>query len=49
MSFGIASYPVDGTDADSLFAAADAALLTAKAQGRDRAVISRRTGEGAGR
>jgi diguanylate cyclase (GGDEF)-like protein len=38
MSFGIASYPLHATDAGSLFEAADAALLAAKAQGRDRAV-----------
>jgi diguanylate cyclase (GGDEF)-like protein len=39
MSFGVASYPDHGSDAATLFKAADAALLAAKAQGRDRAVV----------
>ncbi|HEX6596422.1 MAG TPA: GGDEF domain-containing protein [Acidimicrobiales bacterium] len=39
ISFGIAGYPEDGDDPDTLFAAADSALLLAKALGRDRAVI----------
>jgi diguanylate cyclase (GGDEF)-like protein len=39
MSFGIASYPDDGTDATTLFQSADSALLEAKKQGRDRTVL----------
>jgi diguanylate cyclase (GGDEF)-like protein len=39
MSFGIASYPAHGGDPEALFQAADTALLAAKAQGRDRAVV----------
>lgn len=39
MSFGIASYPDDGDDADTLFRAADGALLAAKAAGRDQAIV----------
>ncbi len=39
MSFGIASYPDDGGDAETLFRAADGALLAAKAAGRDQAVV----------
>ncbi|MFP5319585.1 MAG: GGDEF domain-containing protein [Acidimicrobiia bacterium] len=42
MSFGIAAYPEDGECPESLFQAADAALLLAKTLGRDRAVIYRR-------
>jgi len=42
MSFGIAAYPEDGATPESLFQAADAALLLAKTLGRDRAVIYRR-------
>lgn len=38
MSFGVATYPDDAADAGALFAAADAALMVAKAQGRDRSV-----------
>lgn len=41
MSFGIAAYPEDGDCPEGLFQAADAALLMAKALGRDRAVIYR--------
>jgi diguanylate cyclase (GGDEF)-like protein len=37
-SAGLAAYPADGSDLDSLFAAADARLLTAKRDGRDRTV-----------
>ncbi len=36
MSFGVACYPADGHDAETLFAAADVALLRAKRGGRDR-------------
>jgi diguanylate cyclase (GGDEF)-like protein len=39
MSFGIACFPDDGDDSLTLFQAADAALLAAKAKGRDRTVI----------
>lgn len=39
MSFGIACYPDDGADAEALFGAADSALMAAKHQGRDRAVV----------
>ncbi|MFN2503946.1 MAG: GGDEF domain-containing protein [Acidimicrobiales bacterium] len=43
MSFGIACYPDDGSDAAALFQAADVALMAAKRKGRDRAeVYSRR-------
>lgn len=38
-SIGIALYPDDGTDTQSLLAHADAALYQAKAAGRDRAVL----------
>lgn len=38
MSFGVAAYPEHGPDANSLAAAADAALYQAKARGRDRTV-----------
>ncbi len=41
MSFGIACYPQDGSDADALFHAADTALMAAKAAGRDRALVYR--------
>jgi GGDEF domain-containing protein len=37
-SAGIAMYPADGADHDALFAAADARLLQAKRDGRDRTV-----------
>lgn len=52
MSFGIASYPDHGSDALTLFGAADAALLAAKAAGRDRAIVhasGRRTPRGESR
>jgi diguanylate cyclase (GGDEF)-like protein len=38
VSLGLVSYPDDGTTADSLMAAADAALYEAKRSGRDRIV-----------
>lgn len=37
-SFGVAGYPADGNDPDSLLRAADRALYTAKTSGRDRVV-----------
>jgi diguanylate cyclase (GGDEF)-like protein/putative nucleotidyltransferase with HDIG domain len=39
MSFGVATYGLHGTDADSLMRAADEALYAAKALGRDRSVL----------
>jgi diguanylate cyclase (GGDEF)-like protein/PAS domain S-box-containing protein len=39
-SFGIASLPEDGVDASTLFIAADAALYTAKANGRNRVALA---------
>jgi diguanylate cyclase (GGDEF)-like protein/PAS domain S-box-containing protein len=42
-SFGVATYPVDGCSADSLVAAADAALYTAKRGGRNQVATA---GEG---
>jgi diguanylate cyclase (GGDEF)-like protein len=39
MSFGVACYPGDGSDTSSLFNAADAALMRAKREGRDRTVV----------
>lgn len=41
MSFGIACYPDDAMGAPGLFQAADSALMEAKADGRDRAVVYR--------
>lgn len=39
MSFGVATFPLHGEDADSLFHAADLAVYAAKDRGRDRAVV----------
>jgi diguanylate cyclase (GGDEF)-like protein len=39
-SFGVATFPRDGTTGDELIAAADTALYAAKAAGRNRVVIS---------
>ena len=39
-SFGVAAVPEDAEDVDTVIRAADAALLTAKAQGRDRVVVA---------
>ena len=44
MSFGIAVYPNDATDASALFRAADTALLRAKRQGRNQTVVYSRLG-----
>jgi diguanylate cyclase (GGDEF)-like protein/PAS domain S-box-containing protein len=41
LSLGVAIFPQDGTTADEVIRAADAALYQAKAQGRDRVVLSR--------
>ncbi|MGB7537204.1 MAG: diguanylate cyclase [Anaerolineales bacterium] len=40
VSIGVAGYPVHGETRDALLAAADAALYSAKKQGRDRAVVA---------
>lgn len=40
MSIGVASYPESGRDSDEVLAAADAALLRAKARGRDRVCLA---------
>jgi predicted signal transduction protein with EAL and GGDEF domain len=40
VSAGVARFPVDGTDADSLIEAAKAALAQARADGRGHAVLS---------
>ncbi|HEY9050692.1 MAG TPA: bifunctional diguanylate cyclase/phosphodiesterase [Gammaproteobacteria bacterium] len=45
-SFGVASYPLDGTSIDKLIAAADAALYQAKRTGRDRSVSAHTVQEG---
>ena len=39
-SFGVATFPADGSDADALLGAADRALYAAKAAGRDRVEVS---------
>jgi diguanylate cyclase (GGDEF)-like protein len=39
MSFGVACYPADGDDPASLFKSADAALLSAKRNGRNQSVL----------
>jgi diguanylate cyclase (GGDEF)-like protein len=41
MSFGVAAMPDQGSTGDGLLGAADAALYRAKAEGRDRVVLSR--------
>jgi diguanylate cyclase (GGDEF)-like protein/PAS domain S-box-containing protein len=41
-SFGVATFPEDGTTADTLVSAADNALYAAKAEGRDRVNVARR-------
>ncbi len=46
VSAGVARFPVDGTDADSLIEAATAALAQARADGRGHAVLSPNAGEG---
>jgi diguanylate cyclase (GGDEF)-like protein len=40
MSFGVATFPRHGVDADELLRAADRAMFTAKVLGRDRAVVT---------
>jgi diguanylate cyclase (GGDEF)-like protein len=40
LSIGVSSFPENGTTADALLGAADAALYRAKAEGRDRAVVA---------
>jgi diguanylate cyclase (GGDEF)-like protein len=40
ISMGVASYPVNGTDPESVLRAADLALYRAKAEGRDRVVVA---------
>ena len=44
MSFGIACYPTDSRDPAELFKAADAALMVAKKEGRNRSVVYCRLG-----
>ncbi|GEO84729.1 MULTISPECIES: GGDEF domain-containing protein [Alphaproteobacteria] len=45
-SFGVATFPRDGATLDQLVAAADGALYTAKATGRDRVCIGKTTRSG---
>ncbi len=40
MSLGVASFPADGSDSDSLIAAADQALYRAKREGRNRVSLA---------
>jgi len=40
LSLGVAAFPDNGTDADEVMKAADAALYEAKRAGRDRVVVS---------
>jgi diguanylate cyclase (GGDEF)-like protein len=40
ISLGVAAYPVNGADADSVLRAADVALFQAKAGGRDRVLVA---------
>jgi diguanylate cyclase (GGDEF)-like protein len=40
VSIGVAGYPTHGETRDALMAAADAALYSAKQQGRDRAIVA---------
>jgi diguanylate cyclase (GGDEF)-like protein len=40
MSIGVASFPASASDSDGVLAAADAALLRAKARGRDRVCLA---------
>ena len=39
-SFGVAAYPADAEDAESLFWAADKALYRAKQRGRNQVMMS---------
>lgn len=39
ISIGVASFPVDGSSGEALLLASDAALYSAKAQGRDRTLV----------
>ncbi len=41
VSIGVSAFPENGTSADELMRAADAALYQAKGQGRDRVVLFR--------
>jgi diguanylate cyclase (GGDEF)-like protein len=40
ISIGVSCFPENGSTADSLLRAADAALYRAKAEGRDRTVVA---------